>query len=179
MADKFDMLHQKHIEFIEQQQIFFVASAGCEGLINLSPKGMDTLKIIDSSKLVWLNYIGSGNETAAHINQNSRLTIMFCSFEKKPLILKVFGRAEEVRSTHSDFSKYSNHFNNIRGARQIFVVEIDSVLTSCGYGVPLYEFKSQRDTLTKWLDNKSNDELQEYQQKNNTISLDGVKIDIS
>ncbi len=178
MAEKFDKLDQKHIEFINNQHIFFVATAGCEGFVNLSPKGMDTLKIINPNKIIWLNYTGSGNESAAHVQENARMTIMWCSFDKKPLILKVYGKAKEIRENNNKWVEVNKYFKMTNGVRQYFELDISLVLTSCGYGVPYFEYKGERDTLIKWIENKGNIGIKEYQKQNNTISLNGKRIDI-
>ncbi len=178
MAEKFDKLDQKHIEFINNQHIFFVATAGCEGFVNLSPKGMDTLKIINPNKIIWLNYTGSGNESAAHVQENARMTIMWCSFDKKPLILKVYGKAKEIRENNNKWAEANKYFKMTNGVRQYFELDISLVLTSCGYGVPYFEYKGERDTLIKWIENKGNIGIKEYQKQNNTISLNGKRIDI-
>lgn len=173
MAEKFDALNQKHIDFINSQHLFFIGSAGCEGFINVSPKGMDTLKVINPHKVIWLNYTGSGNETSTHVQENGRMTIMWCSFDKKPLILKLYGNAKVIHPRDKEWDEMSGHFDDFVGTRQFFEFDISLVLTSCGYGVPYYEYKGERDTLIKWADNKGRDEIQKYWQENNTLSLDG------
>ncbi|MEM0912592.1 MAG: pyridoxamine 5'-phosphate oxidase family protein [Pseudomonadota bacterium] len=173
MAEKFDALTDKHIEFIEKQHVFFVGTAASEGLINVSPKGMDSLKVIDNSTIIWLNLTGSGNETAAHVLENDRMTIMFCSFEKQPLILRLYGQARAIYRRDENWSEYFRHFKEYTGARQIFEVNLNMIQTSCGFAVPFYDFVSDRPVLEKWADKKGKEGIQEYWQEKNTISLDG------
>lgn len=174
MSKKFNQLTADHIQFIESQKIFFVATALDKGTINLSPKGMDTFRVVDHQKVVWLNLTGSGNETAAHLQFNPRITIMFCSFESKPLILRIYGNAKVYHEQDSNWEKYINMFPKILGSRQIIDIEIELIQTSCGYSIPLMEFKSERITLRKWAENKGIDKIKAYQQEKNTISLDGL-----
>jgi hypothetical protein len=173
VAEKFKELHPKHKEFIENQKIFFVGSAGAEGFVNVSPKGMDSLRILSSTRLIWLNLTGSGNETAAHVLENSRMTIMFCSFAKQPLILRIYGKAAAVHSQHEHWPDLINHFPHYTGARQIFDLSIELVQTSCGFAVPFYEFKGERDTLAKWADNRGRDGMKEYWLEKNLVSING------
>ena len=128
MAEHFESLTSDHMEFIERQHIFFVGTAGATGKINVSPKGMDSLRVTDPSEVVWLNLTGSGNETAAHVEENERMTIMFCSFEKQPLILRLYGNAKMIYPRNeSTWDQYSTLFNNQQGARQFFELKIDLV----------------------------------------------------
>lgn len=152
MAKSYDSLNEKHLTFINEQKIFFVASAGKEGHVNLSPKGYDTLKIIDRNSCCYLDYPGSGNETASHMNEDGRLTVMFCSFGDKPLILRLYGRGEVVSRDDSRFKGYLDlfHVEEEKIVRQIFLMKIESVLTSCGYGVPFYDYKGEREQLRDW-----------------------------
>lgn len=147
MASFFDNLSKKHIQFIGKQHMFFVATAPDEGRINLSPKGMDCLKIIDKNTAIWLNYTGSGNETAAHTLQNGRMTLMFCSYEKKPLILRLYGRAELIYRNNNKWKDYISFWGETKEMRQIFELNIESVQISCGFSVPFYEYKGERHTL--------------------------------
>jgi len=173
VADRFEALEDKHIEFIGKQQIYFVGTAGAEGLVNVSPKGMDSFRILDKRTIAWLNLTGSGNESAAHVLENGRMTIMFCSFDKQPLILRLYGRARTVHPRDDDWEEFSSRFPSIPGARQIFVQDLDMVQTSCGYAVPYYDYVGERDTLRKWAQNKGLDGIRDYWQEKNTRSLDG------
>ncbi len=178
MAKKFEKLHLDHKEFIENQHLYFVGSAGAEGYVNVSPKGMDSLRILGSRRLIWLNLTGSGNETAAHVLENSRMTVMFCSFDKQPLILRVYGRAEVIYSNNEKWNKLLGHFPAYTSARQIFDLSVDLVQTSCGFGVPYYDFLGERDTLVKWANNRSRDDIKDYWLEKNMVSLDGKKTGI-
>lgn len=178
MADFFDQLDDKLIAFIEQQHMYFVGTAGAEGHVNVSPKGMDSFRVLDDHTVAWLNLTGSGNETAAHVLENGRMTIMFCSFDKQPLILRLYGTAEATHERDDGWQALLAKFPSYTGARQIFTLRLDTVQTSCGYAVPLYELKGERGTLTKWADNKGRDGVQEYWREKNRTSLDGKETGI-
>ena len=179
MAEQFGSLTGDHIEFIERQHIFFVGTAGATGKINVSPKGMDSLRVTDPSEVVWLNLTGSGNETAAHVVENERMTIMFCSFEKQPLILRLYGSAKIIYPRDkSAWNQYSALFNHQPGARQFFEFSIDMVQTSCGFAVPFYEMTGERDTLAKWASNKGDDGISKHWAEKNQVSLDGRPTEI-
>lgn len=174
MAEFFDELTDKAIEFINKQH-FFVTGTAAEGArINVSPKGMDTFRIIDNNTVGYLDMTGSGNETSAHIENDGRLTIMMCSFDVKPLILRLYGRGEVVRPNHPDWDKYLNLFKEYPGQRQIILLHIESLQTSCGYGVPRYDFKEERETLAKFGAKHSPEEISAYINKKNTTSIDGL-----
>ncbi len=170
--DLFDALDDKHIRFIEQQKLYFIGTAGAQGRVNVSPKGLDSLRIKDANTVRWLNLTGSGNETAAHVLENQRMTIMFCSFDKQPLILRLYGQAKMISIGDDDWSDAIADFDDYIGARQVFELHVDLVQTSCGYAVPFYEFVGERETLNKWSAKKSRDGIAEYQQDNNRVSLD-------
>ena len=174
MAEMFPALTPEQIEFIGQQHVFFVGTAGAEGRVNVSPKGMDSFRVLAANQAVWLNVTGSGNETAAHVAENSRMTVMFCSFDRQPLILRLYGTAEVVHPRdEARWSSYSALFKELAGARQFYTFNIDLVQTSCGYAVPHYEQPSERVTLRKWANNKSEEELTAYWEKRNQLSIDG------
>lgn len=169
-----DTLGEKDIEFIKNQKMFFVATAPKEGKINLSPKGLDdTFKIIDNNTILWLNYFGSGNESAAHLLEDNRMTIMFCAFKKKPNILRLYCTARAIQEKDTDWEDYISHFPIQRAARQVFEVKILNVNNSCGMGVPLYEFIEQRDELPKYFDARTKEDYIAYMKKKNQISFDG------
>ncbi|MFT4519176.1 MAG: hypothetical protein ACI9JM_001567 [Halioglobus sp.] len=172
MAEQFEHLEEKHISFIQEQHLFFIGTAGAEGAVNVSPKGMDSLRVVDDSTVVWLNLTGSGNETAAHVLENSRMTIMFCSFDKQPLILRLYGQASAVHPRDGEWETLLSLFPTYTGARQIFTLKLDMVQTSCGYAVPYYELKSERPTLSKWADNHGREGVENYWKEKNTRSLD-------
>lgn len=165
-------------DFIKAQKIFFVATAAEEGRINLSPKGHDTLRVLSSNKLVWLNLTGSGNETAAHLLKNDRITIMLCAFEGKPLILRIYGHAKIYHERDAEFQKHINLFEENMGSRQIIVLEVDSVQTSCGYSIPFMDFKEERGQLNSWSKKQGKERIETYWQEKNTKSIDGFETNI-
>ena len=169
----FDQLNQKHKDFIVRQPIFFVATAGATGRVNLSPKGIDSLRVTDFQTIHWLNFTGSGNETAAHVLENKRMTIMWCSYDKQPLILRAYGDAEMISPKDKDWNAAAKSYPSLNGARQIFKLNIDLVQTSCGYGVPYMDYQGERDTLDDWTNKKTPKELRAYQLEKNAKSLDG------
>ena len=163
-------------EFIENQKLFFVGTARSEGSVNVSPKGMDTFRIINSNKIIWLNLTGSGNETAAHLQENNRMTIMFCSFEEKPLILRLYGNSKIYHENDVEFQKKISLFPKHIGSRQIIEMDVDLVQTSCGFAVPLMEFKEERSQLTSWSEKKGEDGIKQYWKDKNSTSIDGYEI---
>lgn len=178
MAKFYTELPDNLIKFIEKQHIFFTGTAAAEGRVNVSPKGMDSLRILSPKKLVWLNLTGSGNETAAHLLAINRLTIMFCSFEKNPMILRLYGSAKMHHSKDQFFKDHVRDFEKHAGARQIVEMDIESIQTSCGYAVPFMEYKEERTVLTAWAEKKGKEGIQEYWKDRNTESIDGFRTDI-
>jgi predicted pyridoxine 5'-phosphate oxidase superfamily flavin-nucleotide-binding protein len=172
MADQFDGLQSKHIEFIQRQQLFFVGTAAAEGFVNVSPKGMDSFRVIDEQRIVWLNLTGSGNESAAHLLENSRMTVMFCSFDRQPLILRLYGTATTIHPRDREWQSLAAMFPDHPGARQVFDMKVDMVQTSCGYAVPFYTLAGERPTLTKWAEKKGEAGIQDYWVDTNQRSLD-------
>jgi hypothetical protein len=173
MAKQYPALTSELSDFIRQQKIFFVGTAAADGRVNVSPKGMDTLCVVSANRVVWLNLTGSGNETAAHLLENNRLTLMFCAFEGAPLILRLYGQAQAFHPRDTEWDCLIPFFPKIAGARQIVDVSIDLVQTSCGWAVPLFDFKADRDQLEKWAENKSAEDLQKYWEQRNQQSIDG------
>jgi hypothetical protein len=174
MAQFYAQLTQELQAFIQKQKIFFTATAPQEGRINLSPKGIDTLRCLDSQTVAYLDLTGSGNETAAHLYENGRMTIMFCSFSLQPLILRLYGIGKVIHPRNEEWETIYSHFSSLPGERQIIVLTIDSVQTSCGYSVPLYEFKQERQTLNGWAAKKGKAGIQSYWQAKNQKSIDGL-----
>jgi len=162
--------------FIEEQKVFFVGTARSEGSVNVSPKGMDTFRLINSNKIVWLNLTGSGNETAAHLQENNRMTILFCSFEEKPLILRLYGNASIYHKSDAAYKEHITLFPKHIGARQIIIMKVDQVQTSCGFAVPFMEFKEERSQLTRWADKKGQGGIEAYWKDKNSKSIDGFEI---
>jgi hypothetical protein len=173
MSEKFSELSPALIDFIVEQHIYFVGTAGAEGHVNVSPKGMDSLRILGPTAAIWLNMTGSGNETAAHVLENKRMTIMFCSFDRQPLILRLYGQAEVIHPRDADWDKLIARFPEYHGARQIFRLAIDLVQTSCGYAVPHCDYQGERVTLEKWAEKRGREGVQAYWAEKNTVSLDG------
>ena len=174
MAKFYTELNESLRDFIEEQKIFFTATAPNSGRINLSPKGIDTFRCIDNKTVAYLDLTGSGNETAAHLNENGRITIMFCSFSEKPLILRLYGQGRAIRPRHSEWESFYSVFQPTLGERQIIVLNIDSVQTSCGYGVPIYELKEERKTIREWAVKKGDNGIVEYWREKNQKSIDGL-----
>jgi len=173
MGKLLDGINDRLRTFIEAQQIFFVATAAPEGRINLSPKGMNSLRVLDENRVVWLNVTGSGNETAAHLLEHPRMTIMFCAFEGKPLILRLYGQAKAYHPHDPEWTELIDLFPSLPGARQLIDLRIDSVQTSCGMAVPLYRFEEQREELNRWAEKKGTAGIRAYWQEKNKVSLDG------
>lgn len=171
MAERFEKLDDKHMAFIREQHLYFVGTAGAEGYVNVSPKGMDSFRIIDDVTVAWLNLTGSGNETAAHVLENGRMTVMFCSFDKQPLIMRLYGRATAIHARDKRWDELSALFPAYTGARQIFVLRLELVQTSCGYAVPYYKLKGGRPTLAKWADKRGLSGIRDYWAQKNTKSL--------
>lgn len=174
MGQQYAALTDRHRRFIEQQHIFFVGTADTQGRVNVSPKGMDSLRILDAGRIAWLNVTGSGNETAAHVQRHPRMTLMFCALEGDPMILRVYGRAEVVHRRDAQWEMLSTLFPRLPGSRQVFVLHADLIQTSCGMGVPLYKYKGDRNDLNKWAEKKGEAGLREYWAEKNQRSLDGV-----
>ncbi len=174
MAKFYDRLDDRLKAFIKAQKIFFTATAAASGRINLSPKGLDSFRVIDDHTVCYVNLTGSGNETAAHLLADGRLTVMFCSFDEKPLILRLYGRGRAVHPRDEEWTALSVGFPDYIGARQIIVLKINSVQTSCGYSVPFFEFKGERTQLTDWSEKKGEAGLREWWEKHNRVSLDGL-----
>jgi len=173
MARQFPEITDALKEFIERQKIFFVGTADVDGRVNVSPKGSDSFRIIDKNRVVWLNLTGSGNETAAHLIANNRITIMFCALDGKPMILRLYGSGKTIHPKDADWESLATLFPEKIGARQIFDISIDLVQTSCGFQVPFYEYEGERDLLDKWTENKGRDGVEQYWEDNNKTSLDG------
>ena len=163
-------------EFIERQQMFFVATAPLEqnGHVNVSPKGLDSLRILDEQTVVYADLYGSGIETVAHLKQNGRIVLMFCAFEGAPKIFRLHGRGEVLEPESAEFSDYAQDFPSLHGVRSIIRVRCTRICDSCGFGVPLYEFQNQRSQLTDWATNKTPEQIQAYKRQKNAHSIDGL-----
>lgn len=179
MGKQYGKIEDNIKEFINQQKMFFVGTAANDGRVNVSPKGMDTFRVIDENRVLWLNLTGSGNETAAHIIANNRITIMFCAFEGKPNILRLYGKAKIYHPDDDEWSSLASSFPTIPGSRQIFDVNIDLVQTSCGFAVPFYEYMGEREELKNWAEKQGEERIHNYWHKKNSSSIDGMPTDIS
>ena len=178
MGKQFSALTEQHIEFIGKQRLYFVGTAADTGNVNLSPKGGDSLRVIDTNTIAWLNLTGSGNESASHVLINPRMTIMFCAFEGAPLILRAYGNAQVLHQTDPEWGKYSALFPHSVAARQIFILDIDMVQSSCGMSVPYFNYNDDRDDLGKWSTRQGKDGIEKYWVKKNQQSIDGFETEI-
>jgi len=178
MGQQFSKLSEKHINFISKQKIYFVGTATDESTVNISPKGMDSFKVLDSNTIAWLNVTGSGNETAAHVQTHPRMTIMFTAFEGNPMILRLYGDATAIHHNDQEWVNLYNLFPPLHGARQIFKLSIDMVQTSCGMSVPFFDYTADREQLNAWAIKKGNDGIKDYWQQKNQVSLDGIATSI-
>lgn len=173
MGKRLNKLTPRLISFIEKQPLFFVATAMQDGRINLSPKGLDSFRVLSDSRIIWLNLTGSGNETATHLKYNDRMTIMFCAFEGAPMILRLYGTAAVCHARDESWGELIQHFPDTVGSRQIIVMDLDLVQTSCGFGVPLMKYNGERDQLGPWAEEKGEEGLRAYWKEKNETSLDG------
>jgi predicted pyridoxine 5'-phosphate oxidase superfamily flavin-nucleotide-binding protein len=173
MAKKsFDQLETEHRTFIQRQHMFFVATAASEGRVNVAPKGMDTLRVIDRDRIIWLDLTGAENESAAHLLEVPRMTLMWCSFDRNPLVLRVYGDAVAVHARDAAWRQLIPLFPSFAGTRQLVDLHVNMVLMSCGFGVPLFEFVGQRDTLRRWAETKGEDGVKTFWKERNQWSLD-------
>ncbi len=176
MGIKTDTLNRSFRSFIQNQPVFFVATAAPDSRVNLSPKGLDSLRVISDTRLIWLSVSGSGNETAAHVLQSPRMALMFCALTGDALILRVYGSARVVYPRDPGWAELYAEFPDYAGARNIFDLRIDLVTTSCGTGVPEMSMRHPRaeTELLPWFATMSPAELQTFWDRKNTISLDGT-----
>ena len=175
MGIETNKLNRSFRAFIEKQKLFFVATAASDGRVNLSPKGLDSLKVINDNQIVWLSVSGSGNETSAHILKNPRMTLMFCAFEGEPLILRVYGSTNVFYPRHDEWQDYVKLFPDYAGTRSIFQLEIEHVTTSCGTGVPemaVVSGRAEKD-LVPWFKELGAAKVEEFWAKKNVTSIDG------
>ncbi len=179
MSEFFDRLTPELMEFVRAQPVFFVATAPPEGRINLSPKGMDTLRVLDEKRIAYLDLTGSGNETAAHLLRDGRITIMFCSFGNNAAIARIYGRGAVIRPDHTRWPELAANFPSLPGVRQIMEIRVESAMTSCGYGVPRMLEMTGRDTLEKYWLKRGEEAKQKYWQTHNLRSIDGLPTGIA
>lgn len=179
MGTVYDSIEPRLAAFVEQQHVFFVATApaGPDGLVNLSPKGLDSLRILDEHTVAYLDFVGSGVETIAHLGENGRIVMCFCAFEGPPKIVRLHGRGEAIEPGDDGFAALRARFPEVpleAAVRAIVRVRVGRVSDSCGYGVPLYEFRGERSQLHDWAARKGDDGLAAYRRENNATSLDGL-----
>ena len=175
MAKEYPSLTPELRDFIARQHIFFAASAATGTRINISPRSTREFRVTGDNEICWLDLTGSGAETAAHLKADGRLTIMFCAFDGPPNILRLYGRGEILHRDSTEFSRaLAQHFGNQRpvGTRQIVRLAIDLVKTSCGYGVPAFDYRQERPALDNWAENKGPAGIEDYWRKNNAVSMD-------
>ena len=175
MGRVLDAITDELAAFIAAQRVFFVATAPTDGgHVNLSPKGLDTFTVLDPSKVAYLDLTGSGVETIAHLRENGRITIMFCAFDGKPNIVRLYGRGEALPTGEPEADALLRHFGPYPGARSVIRVRLDRVSTSRGYGVPLLQYESERDQLLQFAERRGPDGLVEYREEKNAVSIDGL-----
>lgn len=174
MAKHYDHINKKIQKFISEQKIFFVATATKDSRINLSPKGMDSFRVIDEKRVLWLNLTGSGNETAAHLHADGRITVMFCAFEGAPLILRLYGKGKVINPNDAHWDETVSLFPKLAGTRQIIDIDIELVQTSCGMSIPYFDFKEERLQLDDWAKGKGQEGIKDYWKEKNVQSIDGI-----
>ncbi|MBD2449368.1 pyridoxamine 5'-phosphate oxidase family protein [Nostoc sp. FACHB-152] len=181
MAKLFESITEELQEFITAQHLFFVGTAplSSTGHVNLSPKGLDCFRILSPHRVGYLDLTGSGNETSAHLQENGRITFLFCAFTDTPLILRLYGKGCVILPNSPDWDSTYSLFTQLPGTRQIIVADIERVQTSCGFGVPMYEYQGQRQILVDWASKKGEEGVREYQQKKNLMSIDGLPTPVS
>lgn len=181
MAKLYESITDDLAAFIRAQPLFFVASAplNAEGHVNVSPKGLDCFQILSPHRVAYLDLTGSGNETSAHLEENGRITFMFCAFSGPPRILRLYGQGQVVLPQTEAWNTYVPHFTLMPGARQIIVADIERVQTSCGFAVPLMDYVGQRDTLVRWAESRGEEGMVAYRHEKNMISIDGLPTPLS
>ena len=177
MGKTHDSITDELSDFIRRQHVFFVASAplGADGHVNVSPKGLDCLRVLGPMTVAYADLTGSGNETSAHVRENGRITLMFCAFDGKPMILRLYGTGRVILPEAGEWSDLAPHFPSFPGMRQIVVIDVNRVQTSCGFAVPLMEFAGDRDVLLNWAATQGEEKLVEYRAQKNILSIDGIE----
>ena len=175
MGKVFDGIDEKLASWIGAQHLFFVATAPRDGgLVNLSPKGLDSLVILGPKRVAYLDVVGSGAETIAHLRENGRITFMFCAFEGLPRIVRLYGRGAAIEPGDPEFAALAARFPHYPSTRSIIRAELSRIADSCGYGVPLYQYKGERSQIAEWAERKGPEGLRAYQLERNRESLDGL-----
>ena len=173
MGQQFTQIEPAHQRFIEAQHIFFVATAAAEGRVNVSPKGMDSLRVLGPNRIIWRNLTGSGNETDGHLAAINRMTLMWCGFESQTMILRAFGTARTLHADDGGFDELNADFAPNPGARQIYDMQVEMVQSSCGYAVPFFDYVSDRDVLKDWAEKKGAAGERTYWKDRNSRTIDG------
>lgn len=176
MGKLYSEIGEKQRSFIEKQKLFFVSTAPLSGKghVNLSPKGLDTFRVMGPRQVAYLDLIGSGVETIAHLRENGRITIMFCAFDGPPNILRLYGRGKIIEPEDTEWEYWAEQFPHFEGRRAVIDIEVTRVADSCGYSVPLYEFQKDRRQLTDWCERKGPEAVEAFVKKENKASLDGL-----
>ncbi len=176
MGKEFEAIDDRLQRWIEKQRMFFVATAPLDenGHVNCSPKGLDSLRVLGPRQLAYVDLGGSGIETVAHLRENRRITIMLCAFDGPPKIFRFYGRGRAVEPGDSEFNDLVARFPEQPSVRNIIVVDVDRIMDSCGYGVPEFDFRKDRESMANWINSKTDEELAQYRRDNNTESLDGL-----
>jgi hypothetical protein len=176
MGRQFASILPQHRSFIERQKVFFVASAAPRGRVNVSPKGLSALRVLGDNEVAYLDCTGSGSETRAHLLacDDRRLTVMFCAFEGDPVILRLYGQGRSLMRGTPEYAALVANFDEIPGARQIVRLDVDLVQTSCGMGVPLFDYREDRQNLTRYWTAQGIDRLRKYWGLKNMHSIDGL-----
>ncbi len=178
MAKQFNRMEDDHRNFIEAQHMFFCGTAAEDGRVNISPKGMDSLRVLGPDRIVWRNLTGSGNETAGHLLRVNRMTLMWCGFETRPMIMRAYGTARCLHRRDADFDELNALFPEAVGARQVYDMHVEMLQTSCGYAVPFYDFAGDREVLTKWADDKGPEAIETYWAERNRHTIDGMPTEV-
>jgi len=178
MGQQYTEISDQLKQFIDNQKIYFVGTATADSRVNISPKGMDSLRVLNKNRVAWLNVTGSGNETSAHVQQKPRMTIMFAAFDGAPMILRLYGAAKVIHKNDAEWKELSTLFEPTPGARQIFDLTVDLVQTSCGMGVPFFDYVEERNLLDDWAVKIGDEGIKEYWAQKNQLSLDGKPTNI-
>ena len=178
MGQQYSEISQRNINFINDQKIFFVGTATNESRVNISPKGMDSFKVLGPNRAIWLNVTGSANETSAHVQEHDRMTIMFLAFDGSPNILRLYGHAKAIHKNDPEWAELASHFTLLPGTRQIFDMSVDLVQNSCGMSVPFYSYDEDRNQLKEWAAKQGDDGIKRYWEKKNQKSIDGIETHI-
>lgn len=176
MGKEYDAIDERIERWIGRQHMFFVSTAplAADGHVNCSPKGLDSLRILGPRQLAYADLGGSGIETVAHVRENGRITIMLCAFDGPPKIFRFYGTGRSVEPGDAEFDALAEQFGDLPVLRNVVVMDVARIIDSCGYGVPEYDFRKHRDSLSNWVRSKSPEELTEYRRENNLESLDGL-----